>query len=175
MLEYINRITNFFSFFLSFFVIVISLMLFLDYFLKKNKANIKIFGMFMGLTNRNIISLTFITTAYIFFIWQLFAKSIDIVTLGVILICLVLTDIVSKKFISLFFSIINSVIIYLGLYCKCVFYDYINAIHFSIIEVVLLILLIIVLFFYMSYILIRKADYIFIQNKYVKKIFKKSS
>lgn len=175
MLEYINRITNFFSFFLSFFAIVISLMLFLNYFLKKNKTNIKIFGMFMGLTNKNIVSLTFITIAYIFFIWQLFAKSIDIITFGVIFVCLILTDIISKRFFSLIFSIINSIIVYLGLYCKCVLYDYINVIHFSIIEVVLLILLIIVLFFYMSYILIRKADYIFIQNKYVKKIFKKGS
>ena len=70
MLEYINRITNFFSFFLSFFVIVISLMLFLDYFLKKNKTNIKIFGMFMGLTNRNIISLTYINNLIKFVLFK---------------------------------------------------------------------------------------------------------
>ncbi len=175
MLDYLNKIINYFPFFISFFVIIIFLSVILDKVMKKNKNNIKIFGLFMGLSNRNILSLTFITTSYIFFIWQLFSKSVDLVTLGVIFTCFVLTDIVSKQYIKIIFSIISSVLLYLGLYCKCVFYDYITTIHSSFIEIILLILLVLFLFFYISYFLIKKADYIVVQNKYIKKMNGKDS
>lgn len=175
MIDYLNRIITYFPFFLSFFVIVIVLAVILDNILKKTKNNIKIFGLFMGLNNNNILSLTFITTSYIFFIWQLFSKSIDMVTLGVIVTCFVLTDIISKHYIRIIFSIISSILLYLGLYCKCVFYDYITTIHSSVSSIILLILLILFLFFYISYILIKKADYIVVQNKYIKKFNGKHS
>ena len=75
-MEYIiYYLDKLFPFILSLFLLLVTIYIFIKYILfkiKKGNINIKTFGLFSGLSNKDILMFSVITLRYIFFIWCLF-------------------------------------------------------------------------------------------------------
>lgn len=162
----------FFNFFLFFTVFVLLVLVMTDIYIKKfemKKEKLRIYGLFLNLSNVQIISLTLITLKFVYIFYSFINIGSTYMTLVFILFLTIVYNIINLRALNIFFDSVVSVIIYLIILSKDIFIDYIlhiNAIWYAVI------LFTLALFFGMTvalYLYIKDMIYILKKNIYVKK------
>ncbi len=176
MYYFIYYTNKLFNYLLVMLILLIILYIFIKYHLLKNEnidKNLKIFGLFSGLSNREILLLAISTIRYIFLLWCLFKIDYTYILedyhFWFLLLSNLLLDIINKKILRIPFTIFNNVIIYIALAMNATLYNYINTISMSFYVILIMILVLIFIFFYSTYFYIKDISIILKQNKYIKK------
>ena len=171
-----NVLNYFFNFFLFFAVFVLLVLIITDIYIKKfdmKKEKLRIYGMFLNLSNVQIISFTLITLRFVYIFYSFINIGSNYMTLTFIMFLTIAYNIINIRALNIFFDSIVSVIIYLIILSKDIFIDYIihvNAIWYAVILFILATLFGITVSLYLY---IRDIMYILRKNIYVKKEAKK--
>ena len=172
-MELIAHVLNyFFNFFLFFAVFVLLVLIITDIYIKKfdmKKEKLRIYGMFLNLSNVQIISFTLITLRFVYIFYSFINIGSNYMTLTFIMFLTIVYNIINIRALNIFFDSIVSVIIYLIILSKDIFIDYIihvNAIWYAVILFILATLFGITVSLYLY---IRDIMYILKKNIYVKK------
>lgn len=182
-MEIINYIMSNLTMFMITFVIISFIFFFLlSYMVNKNKIEdnkIKLLGMFMGLSDKDIFSLSLLTLRYVFIIYLLISVNIDQIHLIFLLTISVLYCFINKRFIYIFADCMNSLLYYYGVVVFSLLVSYLNDIVFIWYIFVITIVLFIFIFLYSSYFFVLNSSKIFekvdIKNNIVKKKRKKKT
>lgn len=167
-----NVLNYFFNFFLFFAVFVLLVLIITDIYIKKfdmKKEKLRIYGMFLNLSNVQIISFTLITLRFVYIFYSFINIGSNYMTLTFIMFLTIAYNIINIRALNIFFDSIVSVIIYLIILSKDIFIDYIihvNAIWYAVILFILATLFGITVSLYLY---IRDIMYILKKNIYVKK------
>lgn len=171
-----NVLNYFFNFFLFFAVFVLLVLIITDIYIKKfdiKKEKLRLYGMFLNLSNVQIISFTLITLRFVYIFYSFINIGSNYMTLTFIMFLTIVYNIINIRALNIFFDSIVSVIIYLIILSKDIFIDYIihvNAIWYAVILFILATLFGITVSLYLY---IRDIMYILKKNIYVKKEAKK--
>lgn len=167
-----NVLNYFFNFFLFFAVFVLLVLIITDIYIKKfdiKKEKLRLYGMFLNLSNVQIISFTLITLRFVYIFYSFINIGSNYMTLTFIMFLTIVYNIINIRALNIFFDSIVSVIIYLIILSKDIFIDYIihvNAIWYAVILFILATLFGITVSLYLY---IRDIMYILKKNIYVKK------
>lgn len=167
-----NVLNYFFNFFLFFAVFVLLVLIITDIYIKKfdiKKEKLRLYGMFLNLSNVQIISFTLITLRFVYIFYSFINIGSNYMTLTFIMFLTIAYNIINIRALNIFFDSIVSVIIYLIILSKDIFIDYIihvNAIWYAVILFILATLFGITVSLYLY---IRDIMYILKKNIYVKK------
>ena len=146
------------------------LIVFLIFFFGKSKIQkhgIAFYGVFMGLTNRNILSLSLLFIYYYFIIVSIFINRFSFLTLILLVVPISLFHFINFYFIRFFIDAINTVLIYTMLYSKSIFYHYMIEVGRFWYVALLYVLLCFFIILYATYIFIRRFKVIIASNKYI--------
>ena len=170
---YFNKL---FTYIMTLFTFIIILYGFIKYKLSKEKQineNLKLFGLFSSLSNREVLLLSISTIRYIFLLWCLlqtdYVYIFEDYHFWFLLISNIFFDIINNKFYKIPISIFNNVVIYFALALNNTLYNYNNAIDNSFYIIIIMVLVLIFIFLYSSYFYIKDVTFILKQNKYSKK------
>lgn len=165
-----------FYFILSFLVIVILIMIFSKIFLRKydtRGSKLKLYGLFLGLTTKDVFSLSLLTIRYIFFIWCLYANDYtriyEDIYFYILLVPNIFYDIINKKYLNIIGDVLNNVIIYFALFFKMILHNYLIDVDKIWYVALVYGVLIIFTMIYGSYFYFKDIDYLMKENKYIKK------
>lgn len=169
--EVIYELSKFIPYFIIFPISVLLLSIILWNLSKKSTIikNVAYYGIFMNLTTIDILSLALVGTYYIMIVGAIFINDISILNLILFLIPIILCNLLNKKIITIIGSILNTAFLYILLYAKSVFYNYIVDVGSTWYVILILITVSCFILFYSSYILIRNIDSILKNNKYIDK------
>lgn len=168
----IFSINNLIYFIIAFFIIIILLSCFFAIFLKKNqlkKGNLGLYGLFFGLSNKDIWSISILTVKYIFIIWCLTSNNINYVFLICLLIPGIIYNIMNKRLFNLFFDIISSFIMYFALISKMILMNYISEVAIEWYVVVILGFLYIFILLYNTYYFLKDMNFVLKKNEFIEK------
>lgn len=163
---YINKLI---PFIIIYIVVMIIMFLALEIKLKKFKltsSNIKIYGLLLGVSKRELMLYSLLIFKYIYVIYMIFINDFDNIYLYILLLASIFYDIVNKKYFHIVFSALNDLIIYLSLYAKMVFWFYSKEVGIVWYVVLLVIVLCIFVFMYNTYFIYRRLDFLLRNNKY---------
>lgn len=180
-MEIINYIMSNLTMFMITFVIISFIIFFLlSYMVNKNKIEdnkIKLLGMFMGLSDKDIFSLSLLTLRYVFIIYLLISVNIDKIHLIFMLTISVLYCFINKRFIYFIVDSMNSLLYYYGIVVFSLLVSYLNDIVFVWYVFIIVIVLFLFIFLYSSYFFVLNASSIFekvdIKSNIIKKKRKK--
>lgn len=171
---------NFFWFILTFFVFIIGFIFGPEIFARKKESSkditenkLKIFGIFMGLKNYEIILFSIRTVSYIFIIYSLFTNDLSEIHFLFLFISLTIFDILSANIIALPLNILNNIFVCIMIFSKQVFWNYLEEISFVNYIFAASILLSVFIFLYTTYIYFKNVEFIINKNKFIKKVKKK--
>lgn len=181
-MEIINYIMSNLTMFMITFVIISFIFFFLlSYMVNKNKIEdnkIKLLGMFMGLSDKDVFSLSLLTLRYVFIIYLLISINIDKIHLLFMLTISVLYCFLNKRFIYLIVDSMNSLLYYYGVFVFSLLVSYLNDIVFVWYVFIIAIVLFLFIFLYSSYFFVLNTSNIFekvdIKSNIVKKKRKKN-
>lgn len=170
---------SFFWFILTFLIFIILFIFGPELFIKKNETSkelteskLKIFGIFMGLKNWEIVLFSIRTVSYIFIIYSLFTNDLSEIHFLFLFISLIIFDIFTGRFLKIPIYIFNDAFICLMIFSKQVFWNYLSEINFTIYVLIMAILLTIFIFLYTTYFYLTDIEFIINKNKYIKKVKK---
>ena len=136
---------------------------------KINDKGIAFYGIFMSLTNTNIVSITLLCLYYYFIIVSIFINNFTILIFLILIIPIVLFDIINFYFIKFFIDIINTIVIFVLIYSKVIFYNYMIDVGSFWYVIVLYVMLCLFIYLYATFIFVRRFKSIMSKNKYVEK------
>lgn len=136
---------------------------------KINSKNIAIFGLFMDLKTKDIISISLLILYYINVVASLFINEITIITLIILITPIIIFNIINKTVFKLIKSIISTLFIYLLLIFKSIFFNYLIDVSVLWYVVLIFAILCIFIFLYSSYSFVKNIDIIVKDNQYVKR------
>lgn len=136
---------------------------------KINSKNIAIFGLFMDLKTKDIISISLLILYYINVVASLFINEITIITLIILITPIIIFNIINKTVFKLIKSIISTQFIYLLLIFKSIFFNYLIDVSVLWYVVLIFAILCIFIFLYSSYSFVKNIDIIVKDNQYVKR------
>ncbi len=176
----LNEIAHLFPFIVTFsitvFLIIALTFLILKKFNPKGRK-LKIYGIFLGLTTMNTISISLLLVRYIFFIYCLFQNHyvsiFEDVHFYFLLIPGILYNLLNKRYFYILLDSLNSIILYFVLFSKMIFHDYIFQVQSVWYVVLIYILLLIFTFVYGTYFTIKDIDYVVKKNKHIQRKLKK--
>ncbi len=172
MEEIIYYLGQLFNFLLVFFIVVVLIFVVFKIALKHsniNEGKIKIYGIFMGLKNSEMLSIGILTIKYAFIIWLIIGVNTEnYIYLIILLMLSILYNIINKRFLSIIFDVINSLVIYIAFVCKNTFFEYLNNVKFEWYVLILGIFICLFLFLYANYFFIKDIDFVLKKNKFVK-------
>ena len=170
-------ITNvLFDFILSFLLAMLVLFLISKLFLKRfdmSKGKLSIYGIFLGLTEKDVFSISILTVRYIFMYWCLISTNVEIIHLVLLILAGFIYSLINKRFFHAFFDALSSFLIYLALLSKNIFFQYLISILFDWRVLIIYILLVIFIILYSSYFFLKDVEYISKRNKFVRKKYEK--
>lgn len=168
MIDYFFGLDSLFPY-LCFFplFLIIFLIIFLIGKKKINNKGIGFYGIFMGLSNRNILSLAFLLLYYYFILVSIYVNEFSLLTLILLVVPIVSYNLVNFYMIKFFIDILNTFIIFVLLYSKSIFYNYMVDVNSYWYVIALYILLCLFIVFYVTFVFIRRFKVIISQNKYV--------
>ena len=176
-MDSVSYITNIlFNFILSFLLAVLILFLTSKIFLKRfdiSKGKLSIYGIFLGLTEKDIFSISILTVRYIFMYWCLITTNAEIIHLTLLILSGLIYSIINKRFFHILFDILSSFLLYLALLSKNIFFEYLTTILFEWKVLAIFILLVIFIILYSSYFFLKDIDYVCKNNKFVRKKYEK--
>ena len=137
-----------------------------------NKRNINnktsgFYGLFMGLTNKNILSLALLFLYYYLMIVSIFINNFSLLSLIIFLVPIIIFNIMNFYFFKFLVDLVNTPMIFLLLYIKSIFYNYMIDVYNYWYVIVLYVLLCIFIFFYITFIFIKRFKSIVSTNKYI--------
>ena len=169
MIDYFFNFENYILYLIGFPIYLIFLFFF--FFIGKRKINnnngITFYGMFMGLSNRNILALSFLFFYYYLVIVSIFVNSFSYINLIMLFVPIVLFHLINFSIIRLVIDIIQTAFIILLLYSKIIFYNYIIDIGNYWYVIVLYVLLCLFVFIYTTYIFVKRFKMVISHNKYI--------
>ena len=174
MIDYFFSIENYFLYlvcFPFFFLFLLFLFFIRKRGLKKNK--VAFYGMFMGLSTRNILSLSFLLAYYYVVIVSLFIHSFSMVNLFIIILPIILCHLFNFSMFHLIVDFLHTLIIFFLLYSESILYNYIIEVGNYWYVVALHVLLCIFISFYVSLIVVKRFKLIISHNKYIKETKKR--
>ena len=176
----LNEIAHLFPFVVTFSIVVFLIIILTFFILKKfnpKGRKLKIYGIFLGLTTTNTISISLIVVRYLFFIYCLFQNHyvsiFEDVHFYFFLISDILYNLLNKIHFNILLDSLNSVILYFILFSKMVFHDYIFTVQNVWYVVLIYVLLLIFTFVYGTYFTIKDIDYVVKKNKHIQRKLKK--
>jgi uncharacterized protein YneF (UPF0154 family) len=165
----VNYFFNFFLFFAVFIVLILTLseIYFKNFKLKKDK--LRFYGIFLNLTNGQIISITFVTLKFIYIFYSLINIGSTYITLIFLMFLTFVFNLFNFRAINIVFDTFSCIIIYLIILSKDIFFDYVlhvDAIWYAVLLCVATMLfgLTVALYLY-----IKDVMYVLKKNIYVKK------
>lgn len=167
--EVISAILQLFDFILVFCIVVFALGITLSLMFKnaevKNK-NLQLYGMFIGLTNKSIVSLSIATLRYLFIIWcTIGSKEIIPIFLIFLLILCIIYHSINITPIEMIFDLFNCGIIYTALLISGILYNYVMEMNRNIPLLVVSYLLKILVLTYSTYFFFKIINEILKKNK----------
>ncbi len=176
-MDSVSYITNIlFNFILSFLLAILILFLTSKIFLKRfdiNKGKLSIYGIFLGLNEKEIFSISILTVRYIFMYWCLITTNVEIIHLTLLILAGLIYSIINKRFFHIVFDILSSFLLYLALLSKNIFFKYLTTILFDWKVLAIFVLLVIFIILYSSYFFLKDIEYIIKKNKFVRKKYEK--
>ena len=176
----LNEIAHLFPFIVTFSITVFLIIALTFLILKKfnpRGRKLKIYGIFLGLTTMNTISISLLLVRYIFFIYCLFQNHyvsiFEDVHFYFLLIPGILYNLLNKRYFYILLDSLNSIILYFVLFSKMIFHDYIFQVQSVWYVVLIYILLLIFTFVYGTYFTIKDIDYVVKKNKHIQRKLKK--
>lgn len=157
---------------LSFIIIIIINDIFINIMLKKdnkNKLKISMYGIFVGLTNQQIIAMSAILLLYFYFTWILISSyELTYISLYVIMVLTVVYIIFTKKYKFSILEIFNSGAIFATIYLSKLLSGFLAEVRYVWYVNYGNIALKIFLLLYCLYFLIKSLNDIVVNNQYVK-------
>lgn len=176
--EFIYQLSLFLNFILAFFLIIIIFLLITELWFRPKKDKVieedklKFYGLFMGLSNYDVLLFSLKTVSYVFLVWSLFSNQLELVHFIFFLLIQILFDVLGKRPMSGVFNFFNSLFLCFLLFSKQIFYQYL--VDVAIVWYVILLLLLIgaFVFFYSSYFYLKDIEFLITRNKYINKMKK---
>lgn len=167
--EIISSILQLFDFILVFCIVVLLLGITLTLTFKNaeiKKKNIQLYGMFIGLKNKAIVSLSIETLRYLFIIWcTIGSKEIIPIFFVFLLILCIAYHIINLSPIEMILDTFNCGIIYGSLYIGSILYNYVMEMNRNIPLLIVSYLLKILVLLYSTYFFFRIINEILKNNK----------
>lgn len=148
------------------------IILYIFFYIKSKKitnSRLSFFGMFMGLNNKDVVSLTLLLTYYYLIVASIFINTFSPIFCIVLIVIILLFEILNFNFIYFIADIVNTGIIMFILYIKTIFYYYMIDIEVFWYVLLLYVLVCTFIYFYATLIFIRRFRTMVGKNKYVKK------
>lgn len=176
ILDYNRQI---FLFIILFCIIILLLSVFFKMILIKfnpKGAKLRIYGILLGLSDKDILLFSLLTIRYLFFFYCINYNNYGTITTDIhfylLLFPIIIYDLLSKRYFTIFIDFLNTLIIYFALFSKMVFFNYFITINNVWYVGVIMSLLIIFMIIYVTYFYIKDIDYILKNNKYIKRKIK---
>ena len=167
--QVIGNLLNFFAVAIVFLIILFVLF---GVFLKKFKIterNASIYGLFLDLDTRSLISIASLTIYYLFFFCCSFSfTDLNIIYVAIIVLLVMISDIVLDDFKKMFVDLGLSVVNMGAIKVIYIIFNYIYKKSFSYILLLTLFLLILFVFLYYTYNLFRQLNNVVVNNKYLR-------
>lgn len=167
--QIMGNLLNFFAVAMVFLVI---LLIFFTIYSKKFKItekNASIYGLFLDLDTRSLISIASLTINYLFLVWCSFSfTDLNIIYIAIIILLVMISDIALEDFNKMFVDLGLSIINLGAIKVIYIIFNYIHKEAFSYILLLTLFLLILFVFLYYTYNLFRQLNNIVVNNKYLK-------
>lgn len=132
-----------------------------------NTKNVKFYGLFLDLTNKQLISISLSLLKLIFLIYLSLMFNVNVIGLLFIMSIVILYNIINVRFINFFVDLILHTLLYFILLSKDIFFTYLRDISiewyviiFLIISIIFALLLSFILFFNEIQYVIKKNDYV---------------
>lgn len=133
-------------------------------------SKIKFYGLFLGMSNRNILSFSLITINYIFLIWCTATfNGLNIYYISMTVFFLLAADIVGKNYNRLAIDLIYSMINMACIFVTSLLYDYLINKYTTIFLLIILGLVVLFVFLYFTYITFKLLNNIVISEENLKK------
>ena len=133
-----------------------------------NNSNIKFYGLFIELNNKDIISISLLLLEYFIVIVSLFITEFTIINIIILFLPIIIFDIINGYFMKIFIDIINYSLIFFILYSKNIFFSYLIDVGNYWYVNIIIFLLSIFITIYMSFIFLRNFNSIVKNNKYIR-------
>lgn len=167
--EIVNGILELFDFILVFVVAIILIELTLNLTLKKREitdVNMQLYGVFVGLSNKEIISLAIATLRFIFILWCiLVSKEMISMFLVFLLVLCIIYHIINFSIIEMILDAFNSSLLYVSLLASNLLYNYITELNFNLPLLILSILLKVLVFVYSLYFFFKTVNELINKNR----------
>ena len=162
--EFIYEMIRLVPFVIIFPIFIIGIFLMFKKNLKKeiNKNNIKFYGLFIELTNKDIVSISLLLLEYFIVVSSLFINEFTFINV------IIIFDLLNGHFIKIFIDVINYALIFLILYSKNIFFSYLIDVGNYWYVNIIIFLLSMFITLYMSFIFLRNFNSIIKTNKYIK-------
>lgn len=171
--KYIDVFSELVLFLVVAIIFLVCLAIFMVIFLKKFKVDekkIKLYGLFLNMDNKSLISFSALSLNYLFLVWCMVSfNDINVIYVFFTYMLVFISDIVRlnypKGFINLMLAGVNC----LAIHIVYIIHQYLVQHYQSPVLIVLLILSLIFIFMYYTYNLFRSLNDVVIQNKYLEK------
>jgi len=167
--DIINGILDLFDFILVFSIVIILLGVTLTLAIRKKEIqnkNIQLYGMFVGLTNKSILSLSISTLRFLFVLWcTLGSKQIISIYLIVLILLSIIYHIINFSITEMIMDTFNSALIYFSLLMSGLLYNYVTELNFNILLLIISILLKILVLTYSTYFFFKTMNEVLKKNK----------
>ena len=133
-----------------------------------NNKRASFYGFFMGLSNKEVLSLSFLFLYYYLIIVSIFINEFSIFNIILFILPILLFNVINFYIIKFFVDIFNTAVLFLLLYSKSIFYSYIIDVGNYWYVIVLYVLLCLFIFLYATFVFFRRFFSIISSNEYVK-------
>ena len=174
MIDYFFEINDFLIYFYLFPVFILILIIY--FYLNKKRINnktISFFGMFMGLSKANIISLALLLLYYYLILVSIIVNDFSYLNFLILLVPAICFNIINFNILRFLLDLLNTSVIFILLRSKSIFYYYMIDVGNYWYITLLYGLVCIFIFSYATVIFYRRFKIILNTNKYVKKSQKK--
>lgn len=174
MEQMIYQLSSLLPYFIIFPVLVIILALVFHFLSKRpiTNENATFYGLFMNLRTIDIISISLLIMHYFLIIESFFVVENSIYQFMLLMIPIVIFNILNFNLLKVFPSLVNSLLVYVLLFFKTIFYSYMVEIQPAWYVILMFGVLIIFILFYSSYVFLNDLLSVLKKDEYVKKKIK---
>ena len=174
MEQMIYQLSSLLPYFIIFPVLVAILALVFHFLSKRaiTNENATFYGLFMNLRTIDIISISLLIMHYFLIIESFFVVENSIYQFLLLMIPIVIFNILNFNLLKVFPSLVNSLLVYVLLFFKTIFYSYMVEIQPAWYVILMFGVLIIFILFYSSYVFLNDLLSVLKKDQYVKKKIK---
>ena len=174
MEQVIYQLSGLLPYFVIFPVLALILALVFNFLSKRQltNENATFYGLFMNLRTIDIISISLLIMHYFLIIESFFVVENSIYQFLLLMIPIVIFNILNFNLLKVFPSLVNSLLVYVLLFFKTIFYSYMVEIQPAWYVILMFGVLIIFILFYSSYVFLNDLLSVLKKDEYVKKKIK---